>query len=229
MKPIIGIVSRVMYPGGMHKLVIGEEYRIAIVKHGGIPLSILPVGDIDYGDIKYSMQNDLDESEKNMIIKTLKLCDGILLPGGFKINKFDRFICEYAIDNNIPLFGICLGMQIMSNYKKEELWNEKNDSNINHLVNEKILVHDVVLDKNSKLYSIVKRDRFMVNSRHSYHALSNNYFNNVAKSSDDIIEAIENPSLKFCIGVQWHPEDMDDDTSNLLFDAFINSCCDNLR
>ena len=218
-----------MYPGGMHKLVVGEEYRIAIVKHGGIPLLILPVDDIDYGDIKYSMQNDLDDNKRKMLIETLKLCDGILMPGGFKINKFDRFICEYAIENNIPLFGICLGMQIMSNYKKEELWNEKNNTSINHLINEKRVVHDIFLDKSSKLYSIVQHDKFMVNSRHSFHALPNSFFHIAAKSEDDIIEAIENPNLKFCIGVQWHPEDMDDDTSNLLFDTFIKSCIDDLR
>ena len=42
MKPIIGIVARVEYPGDTHKLVVNEEYRNAVLKSGGIPLCILP-------------------------------------------------------------------------------------------------------------------------------------------------------------------------------------------
>ena len=111
----------------------------------------------------------------------------------------------------------------MSNYKKEIVWNERNDSFIEHNV-EKGLVHSVTLDKNSKLYSIVKNDNFMVTSRHSYHALPNDYFNVVALSDDNYIEAIEMNDKKFVIGVQWHPESMDDETSRLLFESFINAC-----
>lgn len=221
MKPIIGIISRVMYPGGTHKLVINEEYRMAIVKYGGIPISILPVQSVDLGDTKYLEQDELTSLEKEMLLAELKLCDGILMPGGFKINKFDRFVCDYAIENDIPLFGICLGMQIMANYKREVLWNEKNNTLVNHLSSDKELVHDVEIDKNSKLYSIIKKDKFMVNSRHSYHVLPNSYFDVVGISPDGIIEAIENPTKKFCIGVQWHPEDMNDETTKNLFEGFI--------
>ena len=158
-----------------------------------------------------------------MIIKQLNLCDGFLMPGGFKMNKFDRFILEYIVKIDKPVLGICLGMQIMSNYKKEIVWNERNDSFIEHNV-EKGLVHSVTLDKNSKLYSIVKNDNFMVTSRHSYHALPNDYFNVVALSDDNYIEAIEMNDKKFVIGVQWHPESMDDETSRLLFESFIDAC-----
>ena len=221
MKPVIGIVSRVMYPGGTHKLVVNEEYRMAIIKYGGIPFSILPSVGIDVGDVKYNEQNELTELEKEMLIRCISLCDGIVMPGGFKINKFDRFICEYAISNNIPLLGICLGMQIMSNYKRDILWNEKNESFINHLVQGDELAHSVNVKKDSVLYSILKSDNFMVNSRHSYHVCSNVNFDSVAFSEDGYIEAIEIPSLKFCIGVQWHPEDMDDETSKNLFEKFI--------
>lgn len=223
MKPIIGIISRVEYPGETHKLVFEEEYRKTIIKYGGIPLGILPSQNVDYTVLKYSNQEDLTIEEKEMIIKQLNLCDGFLMPGGFKMNKFDRFILEYIVKIDKPVLGICLGMQIMSNYKKEIVWNERNDSFIEHNV-EKGLVHSVTLDKNSKLYSIVKNDNFMVTSRHSYHALPNDYFNVVALSDDNYIEAIEMNDKKFVIGVQWHPESMDDETSRLLFESFINAC-----
>lgn len=222
MKPLIGIVSRVEYPGDTHKLVINEPYRNAIIKNGGNVIAILPPQNIDYTSFKYSDQEYLTEEEKDMLIKQINLCDGILMPGGFKINKFDRFICEYATDNDIPLLGICLGMQVMSNYKKDELWNEKNNSFIEHNVDG--LAHYVTLDKQSKLYSIVNCDKFKVNSRHSYHVLPNDYYDIVAISDDNYIEAIEMKNKKFNIGVQWHPEDLNDEVSQKLIKNFVDVC-----
>lgn len=48
--------------------------------------------------------------------KELKLCNGILVPGGFGIRGIEGKIlaAKYARENNIPYFGLCLGMQIMS-------------------------------------------------------------------------------------------------------------------
>lgn len=221
-KPLIGLIARVEYPGETGKLITNEFYRRAIIKHGGNPIVIMPPQDIDYTNTKYDNQNELTDEEKEMIIEQIKLCDGILMPGGFKINKFDRFISEYVTDNDIPLLGICLGMQIMANYKKK-LWLVKNDSFIEHRVLEG-LVHDVTLDKNSKLYSIIGKEKFMVNSRHFYHVEPNDQYDIVAISDDNYIEAIEKKDKKFNIGVQWHPESMDDNTSKKLLDTFINSC-----
>ncbi len=222
MKPIIGIVARVEYPGETHKLVINEAYRKAIIDNGGIPMCIVPPQKFDYTVTKYSDQDELTEDEQEMLISQINKCDGILMPGGFKINKFDRFICEYVTDNDIPLFGICLGMQVMANYKKKELWNEKNDSFINHKVEG--LAHSVSLDKKSKLYSIINQEKLMVNSRHTYHVLPNDYYDVVATSDDNYIEAIEMKNKKFNIGVQWHPENMDDESSSKLFKSFIDIC-----
>ena len=223
MRPVIGIVLRVEYPGETGKLILREEYRQNVIKHGGIPMGIFPSQLLDYTKTKTTEQPELTDEEKEMIIEQLRKCDGILMPGGFKANKFDRFISEYATENDIPLLGICLGMQIMANYKKEQFWVEKNETVINH--NSEIeLYHDVTLDKESKLFSIIEKERFKVRSRHNYHVLPNDYYDVSALSDDNIIEAIERKDRKFNIGVQWHPEDMDDETSDRLFTEFINSC-----
>ena len=201
---------------------MNEIYRQTVIKYGGNPIVIMPPQDINYTMIKYGDQDELTNTEKEMIIEQIKFCDGILMTGGFKINKFDRFISEYATDNDIPLLGICLGMQIMANYK-QDLWIEKNDSFIEHRVEEG-LVHSVTLDKESILYDIIKEDKFMVNSRHYYHVLPNKYYDVVATSDDNYIEAIEMKNKKFNIGVQWHPENMEDETSKKLFKKYIDTC-----
>ena len=223
MKPTIGIVARVEYPGETNKLVFQEKYRQAVIKSGGLPLGILPPQLIDYTITKTKDQEELTQDEKEMLIKQIKICDGILLPGGFKINKYDMFIIEYAIENDIPVLGICLGMQTMSNYKRENIMNEKNDSFIEHMVEEGF-AHKVTLDKTSKLYSILKNDNIMVTSRHNYHIIPNDNYVVTSVSDDNYIESIEMPNKKFIIGVQWHPEGLEDEYSIRLFESFIDSC-----
>ena len=224
MKPLIGIVARVEYPGGTHKLVINDEYRRRLISKGADVTLILPQGLIDYGDVPSREQEPLTQDEKDSIIRQIKNCDGILMPGGFKTNNYDLFIMEYAIDNDIPILGICLGMQILSFYKKEEIGNDKNETDINHCLPEYTYVHQVTVDTKSKLYSIVKEDKFLVNSRHNYHARPNDNFDVVAYAPDGIPEAIEMKNKKFVIGVQWHPENLHDEQADRLFDSFLASC-----
>lgn len=223
MRPLIGIVARVEYPGETQKLVIDERYRNAVIKSGGSPIAIIPSQCIDYTSTKYVDQEELILEEKEMIIRQIDMCAGILLPGGFKINKFDRFIVDYVIEKDIPVLGICLGMQTMANYKKDKLWNEKNDSFIDHK-SVQGTIHEVTLDKSSYLYSIIKEERFKVLSKHLYHVLPNDFFKVSSVSDDNYIESIEMDSKKFVIGVQWHPEDLSDKYSKLLFEKFIDIC-----
>ena len=119
MRPLIGIISRVEAPGDTERLVVNDVYRRTIIKAGGIPILILPPQDIDYGKTKNSEVNRFNKKEEEMILRQLRLCDGILMPGGFKILNFDSFILDYAIREDIPILGICLGMQVMANYNKK--------------------------------------------------------------------------------------------------------------
>ena len=73
MKPIIGIVLRVEYPGNTNNLIINEEYRNAIIKNGAIPLGILPSQNINYTCVKYNDQEELTKAEKEMIIRQIKM------------------------------------------------------------------------------------------------------------------------------------------------------------
>ena len=225
MKPIIGIVGRPNFPDeNSSMIVVVDYYRKAIIENGGIPLMILPPQLIEYNNSKPSEVVKLSEDEKLSLKRQLQLCDGILMPGGYKVFEHDFLILEYAINNDIPILGICLGMQIMSNYK-EEYYNEKNDNvKVNHYDLDNEYSHVVKLDKNSKLYSIFEHEKIKVNSLHNYHVVKAGKYKVVGLSEDGLIEALEYPQNKFNIGVQWHPERLkNDELQNKLFESFIES------
>ena len=101
----------------------------------------------------------------------------------------------------------------------------KNNTLINHLEPNNNYVHSVIIDKNSKLYSIIGDVEITVNSRHSYHVpeLDNTLVS--ARSSDGLIEGVELKDKNFILGVQWHPEsNLEDKYSKKLFKAFFINC-----
>ena len=221
-KPIIGIVGRLY--SGESNIICVEEIRIAVIKFGGIPLLILPVDKDEMScKIVYS------EEEIKDLERVLSLCDGFILPGGDTWYSLDEVVIDYAIRRDKPLLAICLGMQalskVLSGEKKIGYDNTiKNDTLINHLEPNKNYVHSVIIDKNSKLYSIIGEEKIRVNSRHSYHVpeLDNTLI--CARSSDGLIEGVELKDKKFIIGVQWHPEsNLEDEYSKKIFKSFFDN------
>lgn len=224
MKPLIGIVARVEYPGNTKKYCFNHIYRERLLGFGADLLGILPPQQIDHTSTKYDEQPDLTDEDKEMIIRQIKMCDGVVLTGGFKTNKFDRFIVDYLIENDIPTLGICLGMQQLSNYGREVFVNEPNDSSVMHRTDDDTCVHDITIEKDTKLYEIIKKEKINVNSRHFYHIVPNELFINSSHTEDGYIESIEMQNKKFIIGVQWHPEDIYDENTDNLFNSFIAAC-----
>ena len=231
-KPIIGVVARIekvdnpLYNRNVMSVI--EDYRRAIILSGGIPVMIMPTEDIKFSKFKEEnyISECLNENIKDDLIKQINLCDGILMPGGCKVFEYDKFICKYALDNDIPLLGICLGMQIMSIVDNNNI---NVVEKINNGVNHKSLdtfVHNVKLDENSNLFNIVGNKEFKINSRHVCNVTSIKNFDVVGYSNDGIIEAIEYKKNKFAIGVQWHPESIYDESieSQRLFTEFIKKC-----
>ncbi len=221
-KPIIGIVGR-LYSGETNIICV-EEVRLAVIKFGGIPLLILPVDKDEMScKIVYS-EEDIKDLES-----VLSLCDGFILPGGDTWYSLDEVVIDYAIRRDKPLLAICLGMQalskVLSGEKRIGYDNTiKNNTLINHLEPNKDYVHSVIIDKNSKLYSIIGEEKIWVNSRHSYHVpeLDNNLI--CARSSDGLIEGVELKDKKFIIGVQWHPEsNLEDEHSKKIFKSFFDN------
>lgn len=223
-RPIIGIVARPIVAEDRNSLMIVEDYRKAIILSGGNPIMILPPQTVDYIEYEPKKLTSLTEVEKEMLVTQINLCDGILMPGGTRRYEYDRYITNYCLEKNIPILGICLGMQLLATHINRDTL-ELTSSSINHSCPEYNHVHKVTLDKHSKLFQYLGQENFSVNSRHRYKVTEVGDFSIAGLSDDNIIEAIEHKGKRFAIGVQWHPENlMDTLASQKLFSCFIEEC-----
>ena len=198
MKPLIGIIMRSDITSNKNNVNIAYTDIInAIFKSGGIPIGI----------------------PENKIDRYLDICKGFIFQGGSDINDTNLNIIKLLKEKNIPVLGICLGMQEMGisfNGKLNDINNHKNDK-----------LHEITIKKDSLLYKILGCTKTQVNSRHKSALIETN-LQISALSNDNIIEAIESKDHKFFLGVQWHPENMynSDKHSRKIFDYFINICND---
>lgn len=164
---------------------------------------------------------DFNNNSSKEFLKVKELideCDGIILQGGSEMYPIDLEIVRYLYDKNISTLGICLGMQLMGVAMNGEL---SSNSLISHKSNKKY-VHSVYIKENSKLYSILNNNKIDVNSRHKDYLIKTD-LDIVGYSDDNIIEAIEANNKKFFVGVEWHPESLNDEYSRKLFNSFVNS------
>ena len=194
----IGIISR----KNDNKITFNQEIINVIHKYHCIPIGII------------ANFNNNPNIEFNKIKKIIDLCDGFILQGGDNYYDVDILIAKYLYKNNIPTLGICLGMQTMA------VAFNGNMGIINNHNSKNKYVHQITINKNSKLYDIIKKNKIHVNSRHNSYVLNTNL--NIS-ASDEIIEAVEDKNKNFFIGVQWHPESLMDENSILLFNNFFYS------
>jgi len=148
----------------------------------------------------------------------LDCCDGIIFQGGTDIYPYHFEILNYCFNNNIPVLGICMGMQIIGLYNNKQL-----ESDLLKIDNHFNKEHKINIVKNSIMYELFG-DTMMVNSRHNYVLeYINSPFIISSKSDDDVIESIEFIDDKhFLLGVQFHPEDLDN--MDKLYNYFIKEC-----
>ena len=178
--------------------------------------------------------------EKDLLnFDTLDLCDAFILPGGYWFEITTLYLIDYAIKNNKPILGICLGAQTIAIYSviKDELKDkdileykdivsickkyEKDNFNTlldfipkpnyhNHDTVDKNCYHKIKIDKNSIAFEIFKKEELDVTSFHVHEIKKyGSDFKITAKAEDGVFEIIEYTKEPLVIGVQFHPELMD--------------------
>lgn len=167
----------------------------------------------------------------------LKDVDSILIPGGFGNRGIEGKIraITYARTNNVPLFGICLGMQLMvvefarnvlglkgansqefdedTPYPVISLMEEQKEI-INLGGSMRLGTYRTRVKKSSRLYKVYNKE--YIHERHRHRFEFNNQFREVFEKNGilvsgvheetNLVEAIEIKDHKWAIGVQFHPE-----------------------
>lgn len=134
-------------------------------------------------------------------------------------DEFELALIGAARAQELPIFAICRGIQVLNVACGGTLVQDI-PSQVKGALNHSLtvppnspytLAHEVWVEKDS-LLSTLMFDRLTaetceVNSRH-HQAVKDvaKGFRVTATAPDGVIEAIEDPSARFCLGVQWHPE-----------------------
>ena len=229
-KPIIGIGSDVQSPPGKReRAFIYLTYTEALRRAGAIPLLIPP-----------QPENAADLIEE---------LDGILLAGGDDCDPSvygesahpsvepmdprrqnnDVSLAKYARERGIPTLGICLGVQVMNVAAGGSLVQDIDselETEIEHASEpEDRARHDVIIEKDTKLATILGERELNVNSSH-HQAIRRigEGLRVTALAPDGVVEGLEDPRHPFYVGVQWHPEDMSGERSaSSIFGAFVDA------
>lgn len=213
-RPIIGLLMDYRESGDFSSrphYALRCSYFDAVWRAGGLPVA-LPY---------------LDDAADTYLDR----CGGLILPGGFypfpaalygeapardetphPRYVFELELAKRSLAADKPTLGICAGMQVMAAAMGATMYRDVRaelPTNIDHL-NERPAeepAHAVIIKKGTRLHNALGADALEVNTAHKEavktvpDALTVN-----ATAEDGVVEGIEIPDRRFCLGVQWHPE-----------------------
>jgi putative glutamine amidotransferase len=197
------------------ELALGLDYPVAVAAGGGIPVVLPPHLDL---------ASDL-----------MARLDGLVLSGGPDLDpalyaeapsehlgpiepatdRWELSLVRAALDRDIPILGICRGMQLLNVAYGGSLWqdlpSERGFDETYHRQKARgsEVTHDVTVDDDTKLATLTGPGIVAVNSFH--HQAVNRLGDGLvitARDADGTVEAIEDPSRRFVVGVQWHAESL---------------------
>ena len=228
-RPIIGIIGKVQPQHGKdiwHRIDEVDELRYLIVKNGGIAIMLLPTeATLTFNDNDVKDDTILSDEEKNELYRQIDLCDGFVLQGGLYSSNYEIEMAKRIIQLDKPLIGICAGFNNILRALGIDVIEDKTKS---HDIYDKNYRHEVTVIKGTKLYNLLNKDKYSVNSIHTMIAPKEkveNYAEISSISYDGLVESFELNNKKFVIGIKWHPELMlEDEFTKNIFKKFIEEC-----
>lgn len=227
-KPIIGIIGKVQPQYGediWHRIDEVDELRYLVIKSGGIAIMLLPTEEtLKFNDNDIKDDTILSDEEKKELYRQIDLCDGFILQGGLYSANYEIEMAKRIIELDKPLIGICAGFNNILRALGTDVVEDKTKS---HDIYDKNYRHEISVIKGTKLYDLINKEEYRVNSIHSMIAPKENveeYAKISAVSYDDLVECFELDNKKFIMGIKWHPELMlEDGFTRKLFKEFIKN------
>ncbi len=227
-RPVIGItpdINDLAEPETEY--VVRRNYADAVYRIGGIPLILPYAADVD---------------------GYLESVDGVLITGGMfdidpalyhqKARKaygikpprtaFEKALIESALERQMPVLGICNGMQLLAVCLGGQLIQDI-ASDLENAFEHKptqaatIAHHEISIVGQSRNLIGLGAGRYRVNSVHHQAVLPSEAYRTIAVAEDGVIEAIESRADGFAMGVQWHPEYGVSPVDNVVFRSFITA------
>jgi putative glutamine amidotransferase len=236
-KPVIGITLDLARNSEKYSYslfpwyALRKDYADCVVMAGGIPI-FLPYS-ADMGAM-------------------LDIIDGLIIPGGdedinprfygqeivsdkVKTNderaEFELHITKKAVERNMPVLGICNGLQVINVIFGGTLIQHLPDKFNSHINHEQphpknIPTHGIIIEADSILGAMVgPNTEVVVNSTH-HQAIDElgKGLSISARAPDGVIEAVESKDHKFLIAVQWHSEYLNSELDENLFKKLVEHC-----
>jgi putative glutamine amidotransferase len=232
-RPVIGLTLDAEAPGTYSKsdwYALRANYASAIVACGGLPMALphhAELSEAYLGVIDALVVTggafDVDpalygESERH---------DTVILKHGR--TAAEMALTRGALARQMPVLGICGGEQLLAVALGGSLIQHIPDSIADALPHEQPNPrdepgHSISVAPGTLLAKIVGSSEMHVNSSHHQAVLSPGSGIINARAPDGVIEGIEDPRYRFCLGVQWHPEYFIDPGDRRIFSALIAAC-----
>ena len=231
--PVIGIILDSEDEGSFSPYpyyALRKCYFNSVAKAGGLPIAIPYLN-------------------KDMMKKYFDMVDGVIIPGGgFDIppqlygdkeihhtvtmkperTDFEAAITKLCLDGNKPILGVCGGMQLINVVAGGSLHQDiatHIEGALEHKVKDrKTVAHKVKVKPGTLLHKIVGDADIGVNTSHHQAVKQAGKCVINAYAEDGIVEGLEIPEHKFCLGVQWHPEHLVTDADFKVIKAFVDAC-----
>ncbi|MFO1082555.1 MAG: gamma-glutamyl-gamma-aminobutyrate hydrolase family protein [Reyranellaceae bacterium] len=230
-RPLLGVTLDAEKPGGYSKFpwyALRQNYLAAIDAAGGLAVAL--------------------PHEPDRVADYLERIDALVVTGGaFDVDPsyygggpahatvvtkdrrtaFEFAVTQGALAQDKPVLGICGGQQLLHVVLGGKLIQHIPDAIAEPLAHEQPNPrdepgHTVAVTPGTLLHAIVGTEQLAVNSAHHQAAADEPAGVLVnAVAPDGVIEGIEAPRYRFCLGVQWHPEFLITDGDRKLFQAFL--------
>lgn len=223
-RPVVGITTYLTHAAwgawDLESALVPAAYVRSVVRAGGSPLLVPPGASVE---------------------ETLSAVDGLIFSGGSDLDPslygeeahaetvgvvrerddFELSLMRAALEQDVPVLAICRGSQVLNvalGGRLEQHVPDRVGSNVHKETTGTFSEHDVEVIAGTRLASILG-ERGDVKSHHhqGYGALGTG-LRQAARAPDGTVEALEDPSRHFTLGVLWHPEEGED---LALFEALV--------